>query len=105
MSSTRKIEDYALLGDLQTAVLVHHWVDRLVLFPTIRLRRLLRRPPGRTGAWSLAPGAGDGDAPKRPPLSPPDPDSGDDPRDGGGERPHHRLHAAAGKGSRYRPDY
>src|SRR5687768_5407747 len=58
-----------------------HRLDRLVLFPTIRLRRLLRRAAGRSGTWTLAPGAGGGDAPQRTPLPAPDADSGDDPQD------------------------
>ena len=45
----------------------------------------------------MAPGAGNGDSPQRAPLPAPDADSGDDPRDCGGERPRHRLHAAAGQ--------
>jgi hypothetical protein len=42
-SSTRLIEDYALLSDLRTAALVHrHRLHRLVLLPAFRLGRLFR---------------------------------------------------------------
>ena len=43
-----RIEDYGLIGDLQTAALVgRRRLDRLALLPPLRLRRLLRRPARR----------------------------------------------------------
>ena len=100
----RRIEDYALLGDLQTAVLVHRTgsID-WCCFPRFDsgacFAALLGEP--EHGRWLLAPH--DEIAAVRTPLPATDPDSGDDPRNGGGGGPRHRLHAAARAGSRHRP--
>ena len=53
-----RIEDYALIGDLQTAALVGaRRLDRLVLLPPLRLGRVLRRASrdARTAAGSSPP--------------------------------------------------
>ena len=54
-----RIEDYGLIGDLQTAALVgRERLDRLALLPALRLRRVLRGAARRreNGRWLLAPG-------------------------------------------------
>ena len=56
---TVRIEDYALLGDLQTAALDQpRRLDRLVLLPALRLGRLLRGASRRARARALAARAG-----------------------------------------------
>ena len=80
MSDTRRIEDYALLGDLQTAVLVHRTgsID-WCCFPRFDsgacFAALLGEP--EHGRWLLAPATES--SPHRTPLPAPDPDPGDDP--------------------------
>ena len=50
-----RIEDYALIGDCQTAALVGaRRLDRLAVLAALRLRRLLRRAAGHAGARPLA---------------------------------------------------
>ena len=89
-----RIEDYALLGDLQTAALVSARIDRLVLLSAVRFRRLLCRAAGRTGARALelAP-AGEVGAPT--PLPERHADPGDIHETAEGDGPGHRLHAAS----------
>ena len=56
---TSRIEQYALIGDTQTAALVgRRRLDRLALRPTVRLRRVLRRAPRDepNGRWLHRPG-------------------------------------------------
>ena len=100
-----RIEDYALLGDLQTAALVEpRRVDRLALLPPLRLRRLLRRAPRRARTRPLAAravDAGDEHAPLPPRHARPRDDAG---RPRTARSRASRLHAAARQGARHRPD-
>ena len=51
---TSAIEDYALIGNCQTAAPGRpRRLDRLALLATLRLRGLLRRPPGLPPKWAL----------------------------------------------------
>ena len=89
-----RIEDYALIGDCQTAALVGpRRLDRLALPAALRLGRLLRRPAGRPRARPLAAGPGR----RRPRRPPPVPRRharpGDRVRDRRRGRRRHRLHA------------
>ena len=95
-----RIEDYALIGDCQTAALVGtRRVDRLALLPALRLGGLLRRPAGDPRARPLAPRPGRRGAAGPPPLSGRDPGARDRVRDrrrgGHGDR----LHAAPRRGA------
>ena len=52
------IEDYALIGDCETAALVvPQRIDRLAVLAAFRCRGVLRRAPRRpeNGHWSIAP--------------------------------------------------
>ena len=49
-----RIEDYALIGDCETAALVGATARSTGLFSTIRLGRLLRRATRNAGSRSLA---------------------------------------------------
>ena len=99
-----RIEDYALIGDLQTAALVGLGrFDRLALPAPVRLAGLLRRAARRsrataTGGSRRAPGphARRGD----PALPGRHPDPGDRVGDRRRDRPRHRLHARQRTASR-----
>ena len=99
-----RIEDYALIGDLQTAALVgRERVDRLVLLPALRLRGVLRRAAGRrrtTAAGMLAPDAPITATTRRYRHDTLILETVHETSDGLGARD--RLHAAARRGARHR---
>ena len=54
-----RIEDYALIGDCETAALVGMGrLRRLAVLAEVRFRRLFRRPAGLAGERALVAGAG-----------------------------------------------
>ena len=98
-----RIEDYALIGDLQTAALVERGrLDRLALLPPLRLRRVLRRAARRARARPLAPRARSATATSDAPLPPRHARARDDVADRRRRRARARLHAAARQGARRR---
>ena len=98
-----RIEDYALLGDLQTAALVEpDGLDRLVLLPALRLGCLFRGASRHPRARALAARSGR----RGPTLDPALPARHADPRvglrDRRGQREGDRVHAAARRRARHR---
>ena len=79
----RRIEDYALIGDCETAALVAlRRLDRLALLAAFRLGRLLRRAPRNSETWTLAARTRRSGGRRSPPLSGRHADPGDRLRDG-----------------------
>ena len=99
-----RIEQYALIGDTQTAgARRRRRLDRLALRPAIRFRRVLRRAPGEREERTLAHRPGGGRARDPPEVPRRHARARDRIRHPRGHRARHRLHADPGPHHRRRP--
>ena len=99
-----RIEDYAIIGDTQTAALVAQGrVDRLALRPPVRLRRRVRRAARDRGPRSLEARAGRRHQADRAPVPRRHARARDDVPHRRRRRAGHRLHADPRQDRRHRP--
>ena len=93
---TSRIEDYAMIGDCQTAALVGtRRLDRLAVLAALRFRRLLRGAPRHAGSRPLADRAARRRGPRHRRYRDRHADPGNAFRNARGRRDAGRFHAAA----------